>query len=68
MLLFHFLCSNLESVVQEEHVRKVWQCELLGEGVGVLGGQDVRLECGRDVRCRKISCSLFCSQQNEKQF
>ena len=46
MLLFHFLCSNLESVVQEEHVREVWQCELLGEGVGVLGGQDVRLECG----------------------
>ena len=46
MFFFHFLWSNLEPVVQEEHVREVWQCELLGEGVGVLGGQDVRLECG----------------------
>ena len=60
MFFFHFLWSNLEPVVQEEHVREVWQCELFGQGVGVLRGQDVRLECGEIcIRCRKSAVLCF---------
>ena len=67
MFLLHFLWSNLKPVVQEEHIGEVRQCELLRQGVGVLGGQDVRLECGEILDGRKsaVLCLAFAENKNQ---